>query len=69
MSHETIYRSFLGAVDAIGVANGTDAIELSLKALNLAPGAEANLRVGGSRPRGVSSPGPVTFLWFECRTR
>jgi dTDP-4-amino-4,6-dideoxygalactose transaminase len=35
------FADYLGAVNAIGVANGTDAIELSLKALDLAPGAEA----------------------------
>ena len=38
---EQAFAHYLGAVNAIGVANGTDAIELSLKALNLAPGAEA----------------------------
>jgi dTDP-4-amino-4,6-dideoxygalactose transaminase len=38
---ERAFADYLGAVNAIGVANGTDAIELSLKALNLAPGAEA----------------------------
>ncbi|MBV8193140.1 MAG: DegT/DnrJ/EryC1/StrS family aminotransferase [Alphaproteobacteria bacterium] len=38
---ERIFADYLGAADAIGVANGTDAIELSLKALNLVPGAEA----------------------------
>ena len=38
---ERAFAHYLGAADAIGVANGTDAIELSLKALNLAPGTEA----------------------------
>jgi len=38
---ERAFADYLGAMHAIGVANGTDAIELSLKALNLAPGAEA----------------------------
>jgi dTDP-4-amino-4,6-dideoxygalactose transaminase len=38
---ERAFADYLGAMNAIGVANGTDAIELSLKALNLAPGAEA----------------------------
>ena len=38
---ERAFADYLGTADAIGVANGTDAIELSLKALNLAPGAEA----------------------------
>ena len=38
---ERAFADYLGVVNAIGVANGTDAIELSLKALNLAPGAEA----------------------------
>jgi dTDP-4-amino-4,6-dideoxygalactose transaminase len=38
---ERAFAGYLGAIDAIGVANGTDAIELSLKALNLAPGSEA----------------------------
>ena len=37
---ERAFADYLGAVNAIGVANGTDAIELSLKALNLASGAE-----------------------------
>ena len=37
---ERAFADYLGAVNAIGVANGTDAIELSLKALNIAPGAE-----------------------------
>ena len=37
VSHETIYRSFLGAVDAIGVANGTDAIELRAASANPDP--------------------------------
>ena len=38
---ERAFADYLGAAEVIGVANGTDAIELSLKALNLAPGAEA----------------------------
>ena len=35
---ERAFADYLGAADVIGVANGTDAIELSLKALNLAAG-------------------------------
>jgi dTDP-4-amino-4,6-dideoxygalactose transaminase len=38
---ERAFANYLGTTNAIGVANGTDAIELSLKALDLAPGAEA----------------------------
>lgn len=38
---ERAFADYLGATDAIGVGNGTDAIELSLKALDLPPGAEA----------------------------
>lgn len=38
---ERAFADYLSAIDAVGVANGTDAIELSLKALNLAPGTEA----------------------------
>jgi hypothetical protein len=35
---ERAFADFMGAADAIGVANDTDAIELSLKALSLASG-------------------------------
>ena len=38
---ERAFADYLSAANAIGVANGTDAIELSLKALNLPAGAEA----------------------------
>ena len=37
---ETAWASFLGAAGAVGVANGTDALTVSLRALGVAPGDE-----------------------------
>jgi dTDP-4-amino-4,6-dideoxygalactose transaminase len=37
---ESAFASFCGAADAVGVANGTDAIELSLRALGIGRGDE-----------------------------
>lgn len=37
---ERAFADYLGVANAIGVANGTDAIELSLKALDLTPGSQ-----------------------------
>jgi len=39
-SFETAFASFCGAAEAVGVANGTDAIELSLRALGIGRGDE-----------------------------
>jgi dTDP-4-amino-4,6-dideoxygalactose transaminase len=40
---ETAYATFIGARHCIGVANGTDALELALRALDIGPGAEVIL--------------------------
>ena len=37
---ESDFSDYLGAIGCVGVANGTDALELSLRALELAPGDE-----------------------------
>jgi dTDP-4-amino-4,6-dideoxygalactose transaminase len=37
---ESDYSDYLGAVGCVGVANGTDALELAMRALELAPGDE-----------------------------
>ena len=37
---ETEYASYLGVADCIGVANGTDALELALRALDIPAGSE-----------------------------
>jgi dTDP-4-amino-4,6-dideoxygalactose transaminase len=37
---ENEFAAYIGTTEAIGVANGTDALELSLRALNISPGDE-----------------------------
>src|SRR5437588_3835612 len=39
-SFEEAFADYLGVAEAVGVANGTDAVELAIRALGLEPGAE-----------------------------
>ena len=40
VAFETAFAAYQGVAHCIGVANGTDAIEIALEALNLTPGSE-----------------------------
>ena len=41
---ESEYAAFIGAMNCVGVANGTDAIEIALRALDIGSGDECILR-------------------------
>ena len=60
---EQSYARFLGARNCVGVANGTDALELALRASGVTAGGEV-IPTGWNRPR-RSRPPPAQK--FRCR--
>jgi len=81
---ESEFSAFLGGVDCVGVGNGTDALELGLRALELRPGAvvvaaaNAGMYAATAALRPVSRSGSQTSIptpsfsrggpWSQCST-
>jgi dTDP-4-amino-4,6-dideoxygalactose transaminase len=61
---ESEYAAFIGTRHCAGTANGTDAIELALRALGVGPGHECTapantlIDTAGARARTAAFPGP-----------
>ena len=64
---EREYAAYVGADHCVGAGNGTDALELALRAVGVTPGARSSCRPTPSsrRPRRchASGPGPCWSTW------
>ena len=67
---EAEYAQFCQVEHCVGMANGTDAVELSLRAVGVGLGARSFCRPTPSsrRRRPSTGQGPHPFLWMSRRT-